>query len=414
MPDVVPACRTSCQGSTCAIFYGKLTCANLGVLGCTCSECCSDTLGAQLPPELTPMPAPMPTPTPACDCSTTNKWSCQKESDDGSTCWALCCTVTIISPESETSKEGRGTPLAVGEGKGASLPTSLPGVAHDGEATGVATGERVPDSQPPLVPKVPPDQSSLPSDYLPGSAAATAVHLKSDQSRDGAPESDQANATAAPLVTALGITAVICILGVTFAARRRLSRRGAGPRHRALSVHETATTPLRLPDLGVRGLPVEISMGLLVPDSVDPVQGSSDTEPFEMVPVPTSASAASAASTHLAPALAVRKATPRVTRGHTRLHDETSEEAEVAASSTRRIRLPAARARIGSTYGRLHNDVEPALQDATVGSASPGPPPGARIYPGPNELDWSCPTSSLPSRVPRLPAEVTDVGFGLD
>ena len=304
--------------------------------------------------------------------------------------------------------------MAVGEGKGASLPTSLPGVAHDGEATGVATGERVPDSQPPLVPKVPPDQSSLPSDYLPGSAAATAVHLKSDQSRDGAPESDQANATAAPLVTALGITAVICILGVTFAARRRLSRRGAGPRHRALSVHETATTPLRLPDLGVRGLPVEISMGLLVPDSVDPVQGSSDTEPFEMVPVPTSASAASAASTHLAPALAVRKATPRVTRGHTRLHDETSEEAEVAASSTRRIRLPAARARIGSTYGRLHNDVEPALRDATVGNASPGPPPGARIYPGPNELDWSCPTSSLPSRVPRLPAEVTDVGFGLD
>jgi len=36
-------------------------------------------------------------------------------------------------------------------------------------------------------------------------------------------------------------------------------------------------------------LPVEISMGLLVPDSVDPVQGSPDTEPFEMVPVPAAA-----------------------------------------------------------------------------------------------------------------------------
>lgn len=403
MPDVVPACRNTCQGSTCAIFYGKLTCANLGVLGCTCSECCSDILGAQLPPE--------PTPTPACDCSPTNKWSCQKESDDGSTCWALCCTVTIVSPESDTSKEGRRTPLAVGEGKGTGLPNPSPGVAHNGEATGVATGERAPDSQPPLAPKVPQAQSSLPSDYLPGSAAAITVHLKSpDQSKHGAPESDHSNATAAPLVTALGITAVICILGVTFAARRRLSRRGAGPRHRALSVHETATAPLRLPDLGVRGLPVEIGMGLLLPGSIDPVQGSSDTEPFEMVPVPSSASAASAASTHLAPALAIRKATTRVTRGHKGLHDETSEDAEVATSITRRIRLPAARARIGSTYGRLHNDVEPALQE----DASPGPPPGARIYPGPNELDWSCPTSSLPSHVPRLPARVTDVGFGLD
>ena len=201
---------------------------------------------------------------------------------------------------------------------------------------------------------------------------------------------------------------MLCILGVTFAARRRLSRRGAGPRHRALSVHETATAPLRLPDPGMGGLPVEISMGLLVPDSVDPVQGSSDTEPFEMVPVPTATSTASEASTHLAPALAVKKATTRVTRGHTRLHDETGEEAEVAASNTRRIRLPAARARIGSTYGRLRDDAEPASQDERAG------PPGARIYPGPNELEWSCPSSSLPARVPRLPAEVTEVGFGLD
>ena len=103
------------------------------------------------------------------------------------------------------------------------------------------------------------------------------------------------------------------------------------------------------------------------------------------------------------------KTTTRVTRGHTRLHDEMGEEAEVAASNTRRIRLPAARARIGSTYGRLRDDAEPALPDESA-----GPPPGARIYPGPNELDWSCPTSSLPTRVPRLPAEVTEVGFGLD
>lgn len=398
MPGVVPACRNTCQGSTCAIFYGKLTCAHLGVLGCTCSECCSDVLGVQLPPE--------PTPTPACDCSSANKWSCQKENDDGSSCWASCCTITIVS---DTSKEGRRSPLAVGEGKGTGLPPPSPGVAHDGETTGVATGERTPGSQPPLTPKLPQGQSSPPSDLSPRSDAATAAHLKLGLATDGAPEPDHANAAVAPLVTALAITALLCIVGVAFAARRRLSRRGAGPRHRALSVHETATAPLRLPDPGMGTLPVEISMGLLVPDSVDPVQGSPDTEPFEMVPVPAAASAASEASTHLAPALAVKKTTTRVTRGHTRLHDETGEEAEVAASSTRRIRLPAARARIGSTYGRLRDDAEPALQDESA-----GPPPGARIYPGPNELDWSCPTSSLPTRVPRLPAEVTEVGFGLD
>lgn len=308
------------------------------------------------------------------------------------------------------SKEGRRTPLAVGEGNDFTLPTPLPaGVANIGEASGVAIGERAPDSQSPRAPKVRPGQASLPSDTSLGSAAATAEHLESDHSTNGAPESNQSSATAAPLVTALGVTVVV--LGAIFAVRRRLARRGAGPRHRAVPVQEAATTPLQLPDVGVGGLPIEISMGLLVPDSIDPVvQGGSDTESFEMVPVPGPASTTSAASTHLASALAGRKATTRVTRGHTRLHDEAS-EVEAAASTTRKIRLPAATrwSRIGSTYGRLHDNVEPPLQ-----GASPEPPPGARTYPGPNELDWSCPTSSMPTRVPRFPAEVTDVGFELD
>ena len=61
------------MANTCADYYGKLTCANtLRLLGCTCSECCSDISGAQLPPEPEPetSPSPSPVPPPATDCYT--------------------------------------------------------------------------------------------------------------------------------------------------------------------------------------------------------------------------------------------------------------------------------------------------------------------------------------------------------
>ena len=56
------ACRTTCQATTCADFYGKLTCADITfrLLVCTsCSGCCSDISGAQLPPEPEPEPSPL-------------------------------------------------------------------------------------------------------------------------------------------------------------------------------------------------------------------------------------------------------------------------------------------------------------------------------------------------------------------
>ena len=64
------ACSTACLDKTCAFYYGSFTCDQSLNLKCSCSECCTDIPGAQLPvpspsPPLQPSPLPPPSPPPA-------------------------------------------------------------------------------------------------------------------------------------------------------------------------------------------------------------------------------------------------------------------------------------------------------------------------------------------------------------
>eukprot|EP00964_Phaeocystis_antarctica_P033955 scaffold19280_cov46-Phaeocystis_antarctica.AAC.2 len=56
------ACRTACGMGTCAGYYGQYTCAALTGASCSCSECCTDVDGAQLPEPTSPSPPLQPSP----------------------------------------------------------------------------------------------------------------------------------------------------------------------------------------------------------------------------------------------------------------------------------------------------------------------------------------------------------------
>lgn len=383
--SVSPAtCSATCQGSTCADFYGKLTCESLGVLRCPCSDCCTDTLGAHLPPMVpngvTPAPTPTPEPTqkpatPAtCDCSWAVESSCRLATNDGTYCWGMCCTGSPPpAPWQQRSPAStESTAISTWEGTEMAEPPSAesPGAVGDGRRAPITQ-----QTPPPAVSHGAVEgQSALAS--LTGGQLASGLN---EQMLGAQSSSDEhSDGVAAPLFSVLGI-AVVAAVAAFFVkmVRRRLTHRSlslGGPRHRAVPVQDTV---LRLPDSGRRGPPPEISMGLLVPDSVDPVVQEGGGGSFEMVPVPVPTPPVT-----IVPAI-IPVSAPKRSGVEPIVPVQAPQPPRMAvptADEARKIRLPAApaRARVGPTPARI-------------------PPPATN-----------------PSRVPRLPAEVSSKGFELD